>query len=107
MIKVPHRDIENCEGNTMALDFEIPPEAKALRERVREWVHDECRPAEDRLLAGEDYKTVLGELRGKARAQGFWCPFIPKEYGDIELKPHTNALVQMELGESYLGARAM
>jgi len=91
----------------MALDFEIPPEAKALRERVREWVHDECKPAEDRLLAGEDYKTVLGELRTKARAQGFWCPFIPKEYGGMGLGPLANALVQMELGESYLGALSM
>jgi len=91
----------------MAIDFEIPPEAKALRERVRQWVQDECKPAEDRLLAGEDYKTVLGELRGKARAQGFWCPFIPKEYGGMGLGPLANALVQMELGESYLGALSM
>ncbi len=91
----------------MAIDFEIPPEAKALRERVRQWVQDECKPAEDRLLGGEDYKTVLGELRGKARAQGFWCPFIPKEYGGMGLGPLANALVQMELGESYLGALSM
>ena len=30
----------------MAIDFEIPDDAKALRERVRQWVHDECIPAE-------------------------------------------------------------
>src|SRR3569833_3701154 len=91
----------------MAIDFEIPAEAKAVREKVRQWVHDECIPAEKRLRAGEDYKTVLGELRGKARAQGLWCPFIPKEYGGMELGPLANALVQMELGESYLGALGM
>jgi acyl-CoA dehydrogenase len=91
----------------MAIDFEIPPEAKALRERVRHWVQSECKPAEERLLAGEDYKTVLGELRKKARAQGFWCPFIPKEYGGMGLGPLANALVQMELGESYVGALSM
>ena len=91
----------------MAIDFEIPPEAKTLRERVRKWVQDECKPAEDRLLAGEDYKTVLGELRKKARAQGFWCPFIPKEHGGMGLGPLANALVQMELGESYVGALSM
>ena len=33
----------------MAIDFEIPPEAKAIRERVRQWVHDECIPAEQEL----------------------------------------------------------
>jgi len=88
----------------MAIDFEIPPEAKAVRERVRTWVHDECIPAEARLHAGEDYKTVLNELRVKARAQGLWCPFIPVEHGGMGLGPLANALVQMELGESHLGA---
>lgn len=91
----------------MAIDFEIPEEAKAVRERVRKWVHDECIPAEQRLLDGEDYKTVLNELRTKARAQGLWCPFIPQEHGGMGLGPLANALVQMELGESYLGALSM
>ncbi len=91
----------------MAIDFEIPAEDRALRERVRQWVQEECIPAEQRLLDGEDFATVLKELRAKARAQGLWCPFIPKEYGGMGLKPLANALVQMELGESYLGALSM
>ncbi len=91
----------------MSIDFEIPPDAKAIREKVRKWVHDECVPAEKKLLAGADYKTTLAELRKKARAQGLWCPFIPKEYGGMGLGPLANALVQMELGESYLGALSM
>jgi acyl-CoA dehydrogenase len=91
----------------MAIDFEIPAEAKAIRERVRAWVHDECVPAEKELLAGRDYKELLGELRAKARGQGLWCPFIPKEHGGMGLGPLANALVQMELGESYLGALSM
>ncbi|HEY5336929.1 MAG TPA: acyl-CoA dehydrogenase family protein [Rhizomicrobium sp.] len=91
----------------MAIDFEIPAEAKAVREKVRQWVNDECRPAEKKLMDGADYKTTLGELRKKARAQGLWCPFIPKEYGGMGLGPLANALVQMELGESYLGALSM
>jgi acyl-CoA dehydrogenase len=56
----------------MAIDFTIPAEAQAVRERVRRWVKEECMPAEQRLLAGADYKTLLGELRKKARAQGLW-----------------------------------
>jgi acyl-CoA dehydrogenase len=91
----------------VAIDFVIPEEAKKLRERVRQWVRDECIPAEKRLLDGGDYKTILEELRTKARAQGFWCPFIPTEYGGMGLGPLANALVQMELGESYLGALSM
>src|SRR6476646_5904059 len=95
------------EENIMAIDFEIPTEAKAIRERVRTWVQDECVPAEKRLKDKQSYKEVLTELRAKARAQGLWCPFIPKEHGGMGLGPLANALVQMELGQSHLGARSM
>jgi acyl-CoA dehydrogenase len=91
----------------MAIDFEIPAEAKAVRERVRQWVHDECIPAEKRLTDGGDYKAILNELRTKARAQGLWLPFIPVADGGMGLGPLANALVQMELGESFLGALSM
>jgi acyl-CoA dehydrogenase len=91
----------------MAVDFEIPAEAKAIRETVRKFVQDECVPAEKELSAGRPYKDVLGDLRAKARSQGLWCPFVPKEYGGMGLGPLANALVQMELGESYLGALAL
>ncbi len=91
----------------MAIDFDIPAEAKAMRARVRQWVHDECIPAEKRLTDGGDYKTILNELRTKARAQGLWLPFIPVEDGGMGLGPLANALVQMELGESFLGALSM
>ncbi len=91
----------------MSIDFEIPEDAKAVRERVRQWVHNECIPAEERLAAGADYKTLLTELRAKARAQGLWLPFIPVADGGMGLGPLANALVQMELGESHLGALSM
>jgi acyl-CoA dehydrogenase len=91
----------------MSIDFEIPPEAKAVRERVRQWVKDECIPAESRITDKDSYKSVLAELRTKARAQGLWLPFVPKEYGGMGLGPLANALVQMELGQSHLGALSM
>jgi acyl-CoA dehydrogenase len=91
----------------MSIDFEIPPEAKAMRERVRQWVKDECIPAESRITDKDSYKSVLAELRGKARAQGLWLPFVPTEYGGMGLGPLANALVQMELGQSHLGALSM
>ena len=91
----------------MAIDFEIPEDARQIRERVRQWMQDVCLPAEAELEAGRDYHEVLAELRKNARGQGLWCPFIPKEYGGMGLGPLANALVQMELGQSYLGALAM
>lgn len=91
----------------MAIDFEIPAEAKAVREKVRQWVNDECIPAEKRITDVASYKAVLAELREKARARGLWLPFIPTEYGGMGLGPLANALVQMELGKSHLGALSM
>lgn len=88
------------------IDFEIPAEAKAIRATVREFVHSECIPAEERL-GKEPLDQVLGDLRTKARSQGLWCPFIPTEHGGMGLGPLANALVQMELGESRLGALAL
>ncbi|MEM7019443.1 MAG: acyl-CoA dehydrogenase family protein, partial [Pseudomonadota bacterium] len=88
------------------IDFEIPEETKTVREIVRKFVHDHCIPAEAEL-ENRPLKEVLGELREKAKAQGLWCPFVSKEYGGMGLKPLANALVQMELGESILGAHAL
>ena len=91
----------------MAIDFEIPPEAKAVREKVRQWVNDECIPAEKLIHDKESYQTVLADLRRKARERDLWMPFVPKEYGGMGLGPLANALVQMELGKSHLGALSM
>jgi acyl-CoA dehydrogenase len=91
----------------MAIDFVIPDDAKEVRARVRQWVQDECIPAEKRLEKGDELKTVIADLRKKARAQGLWLPFIPKEHGGMGLGPLANALVQMELGQSHLGALSM
>ena len=90
----------------MSIDFEIPAEAKAIREKVRQWVQEECIPAE-KELDSKPLDEVLGPLRQKARARGLWCPFVPKAYGGMGLGPLANALVQMELGESMLGALSM
>lgn len=88
------------------IDFEIPAEAKAVREKVRAFVHEHCLPAEENLTA-ETYETILSDLRGKARAQGLWCPFFPTEWGGMGLGPLANALVQMELAETHLGSLAL
>ncbi|MEE2777532.1 MAG: acyl-CoA dehydrogenase family protein [Acidobacteriota bacterium] len=88
------------------IDFEIPAETKVIRQTVRQFVQEHCIPAEDELEE-RGLAAVLPELRAKAREQGLWCPFIPKEYGGMGLRPLANALVQMELGESILGAHAL
>lgn len=88
------------------IDFEIPEDARAVRNKVREFVQEECHPAEE-VCTADNFDEVLAGLREKARARGLWCPFVPVEEGGMGLRPLANALVQMELGESFLGALAL
>ena len=99
-------DLLRAEGGETMIDFEIPEETKAVRAKVRAFVQNECIPAEERCTP-ENFDEVLAELRTKARSQGLWCPFIPEEHGGMGLKPLANALAQMELGESFLGALSL
>lgn len=88
------------------IDFEIPEDARTVRNKVRKFVQDECHPAEE-VCTADNFDEVLARLRERARGQGLWCPFVPVEHGGMGLRPLANALVQMELGESYLGALAL
>ena len=88
------------------IDFEIPEDARLVRDKVRAFFQSECHPAEE-ICTADNFETVLSELRVKARGQGLWCPFVPEEHGGMGLRPLANALVQMELGESFLGALSM
>ena len=88
------------------IDFTIPEETREIRDTVRSFVREKCHPAEEKCTA-ENFDEVMAELRTQARAQGLWCPFVPKEHGGMGLGPLANALVQMELGESFLGALSM
>ena len=82
----------------MSIDFEIPAEAKAIREKVRKWVHEECIPAE-KELDSKPLAEVLGPLRAKARARGLWCPWVPKEYGGMGLEGAVNIIHKRELDD--------
>jgi acyl-CoA dehydrogenase len=59
------------------IDFEIPAETKAVRAKARAFVKEHCVPAEAEL-ENRGLEPVLAELRAMARAQGLWCPFIPR-----------------------------
>ena len=88
------------------IDFEIPEDARVVRNKVRKFVQEECHPAEE-VCTADNFEETLSGLRRKSREQGLWCPFIPVEHGGMGLGPLANALVQMELGESFLGALSM
>jgi len=61
----------------MSIDFEVPAEAKAIREKVRKWVHDECIPAE-KELDSKPLDEVLKKVDGISnRYRGAWHGKLP------------------------------
>jgi len=90
------------------IDFEIPEDVRALRARVAEFIDTCVTPAEPQVGA-RPFFDIVRELQAKARGEGLWCPFVPKEYGGMGLGHLANAIVQVEVGRSYshLGAWAL
>ncbi len=73
------------------MDFALSPRAADLRDRVRAFVAQEVEPLESvvqarlahaRATAGDPWTPdpVIAELQGKARAQGLWNLFLPREH---------------------------
>ncbi|MDT3441913.1 MULTISPECIES: acyl-CoA dehydrogenase family protein [unclassified Pseudofrankia] len=90
------------------VDFAIPEEARAVRARVAGFIDSHVLPAEQRV-GQEPYFDIVAELQARARAEGLWCPFVPREWGGMGLGPLANAVVQIEVGRSfsYLAAWAL
>ncbi len=64
------------------IDFEIPEDARVVRNKVRKFVQDECHPAEE-VCTADNFEEILAGLRTKSREQGLWCPFVPVEHGGM------------------------
>ena len=91
----------------MAIDFSLPPEVTAVRERVRAFLTQEVAPAIHSLKTGRDlaaWRPTLQRLREKAKADGLWAPHMPREWGGMGLGPMAMAFVSAECGRSEFGA---
>ena len=94
----------------MAIDFSLSPELEAIRARVRSFVVDVIKPAEERLEADDVRETdrrayygVLLDLRRQAREAGIWLPHMPQEWDGMGLGHVQLAMVQAEAAKSSLG----
>jgi len=91
----------------MAIDFTLPPEVTAVRERIRAFMDEDVRPTEERLHAGKDlaaWRPALQALREKAKAEKIWAPHMPPAWGGMGLRPLAMAFVSAECGRTRLGA---
>jgi acyl-CoA dehydrogenase len=90
------------------IDFSIPDEVAALRERVRSFVRDAVIPreADDRAEHGLD-DGLRGELQAAARAAGLLTPQAPVDEGGHGLDHRGQAVIFEEAGYSLLGPQAL
>ncbi len=90
------------------VDFSLTDEERQIRDTVRAFIQKEVMPLEPEVLRDERAggrgvdPGVLRELRLKARKAGFWGVNTPEEYGGMNLGPIMSAILEMEVGRTYV-----
>lgn len=93
------------------MDFTLDEEQKEIRDWVRTFVRKEVTPLEPEVLRRERLgepgltRDELKELQDKAQAAGFFGVLTPTEYGGMGLGALMTALVEAELGRSFVPFR--
>src|SRR5206468_7882086 len=88
----------------MAIDFTLPPDVLAVRERVRAFMESEVAAAEARMRQEGSWRKGYAALREKARAAGLWAPHMPAEWGGMGRGALAMAFVSAVGGRSLLGS---
>jgi len=90
------------------MDLSLTDEEREIRDWVRTFVTREIMPLEATVLERErrnERGLSLEELRGlqaKARESGFFGVQTPEEYGGMGLGAVLTALIEIELGRSFV-----
>lgn len=93
------------------VDFALSDTERDIRDWVRNFVRRELMPLEQEVLhrerAGEPGLTdeEVAMLRTKARDAGFWGVQTPEEYGGMGLSAVMTALIEIELGKTFVPFR--
>ena len=91
------------------IDFELPAELAALRDRVETFIADKIVPYENdtRQTAHGASEALRAELVALAREAGLLSPHAPKQYGGLGLDHRSMAVVFEAAGWSTLGPLAL
>jgi alkylation response protein AidB-like acyl-CoA dehydrogenase len=93
------------------MDFTLDDEQKEIRDWVRTFVRKEIIPLEPEVLRRERANLPglpaeeLDALQQKAKKAGFWGVLTPTEYGGMGLGAVMTALIEAELGRSFVQFR--
>ncbi len=93
------------------MDLALSDEERSIRDWVRTFVEREVLPLEHEVLTHERAGApgladeTLRSLQDKARQSGFWGVLTPQEYGGMGLSAVMAALVERELGRSFVPFR--
>jgi acyl-CoA dehydrogenase len=95
----------------MAIDFSLPPELEALRQKVRRFIDEVVRPREREIAAREGDRRFMVEqiieMRAAAQEWGLWLPHMPQELGGMGLGHVAMASVSAEAAKSGFGPFAL
>ena len=91
------------------IDFELPADLVALRDRVETFIADKIVPYENdaRQSAHGASEALRQELVALAREAGLLSPHAPKQYGGLGLDHRGMAVVFEAAGWSTLGPLAL
>ncbi|SFV02613.1 acyl-CoA dehydrogenase [Alicyclobacillus macrosporangiidus] len=90
------------------MDFTLTEEQKMVQRTIREFIEKEVMPYEPQVLRNEREgrpglsRSEIRELQLKAKRLGFWGINTPEEYGGANLGPVMTALIQMEVGRTFV-----
>lgn len=88
------------------IDFSIPPELEATRQRVTAFMEHYVYPNEHRLVEDEGLPPDLEtELQKTVKAQKLWAPNLPREWGGMGIGYIGQSLVNEVIGRSVIGPR--
>lgn len=93
------------------MDFSLTTEEREIRDWVRTFVKREIMPLEQEVLRRERAhqpgitRDELKELQLKAKEAGFWGVQTPESYGGMGLSATMTALLEAELGRSFVPFR--
>lgn len=92
------------------IDFSLSDEERMMLDTVRQFMKKEVFPLEQGILhralkGGHNELThdELRELQLKAKDIGFWGLDTPEAYGGANLSAVMNALINMEVGKTFIG----